>query len=158
MKKTYKIVFIIFFTIINAYSQVDKKASNFTLKNANNKTVNLSDFKGKIVLIDFWSTWCKPCIEQFQYTKTIQEDFGESNVVIINIAIDDDIESWKELMGKKKIEGVHLFAGNQTEKLKELYKINTLPHYVLVDKNGNIVENNNIRPNSPRLKEYLANN
>jgi peroxiredoxin len=131
------------------------QAFDFTLKDTKGNTVNLRDFKGKIIFLDFWATWCKPCIEQFSHSRKLKEEYKGKDIVFINIAIEDENEKWLKTIEKRKIEGVNLFAGDKSENLRTMYNINAIPHYVLIDKEGKIIENNTFRPNSPRVREIL---
>ena len=82
-------------------SIIGKPAPNFTLMDKNNKQVSLSDFKGKYVLLDFWATWCRPCIAEIPNLKKIKKDFGGEKFEIISVCIDRDnpgtIATWNRI-------------------------------------------------------------
>jgi thiol-disulfide isomerase/thioredoxin len=153
-----KIKLILFFMLLVVSAKAQKprsQAFDFSLKNTENQIVNLRDFKGKVIFIDFWATWCKPCIEQFAHSKKLREEYLGKDIVFINIAIEDQEDKWLKVIEKRKIDGVNLFAGDKSGNLRTMYNINAIPHYVLIDKEGKIIENNTFRPNSPRIREIL---
>lgn len=156
MKNIIKIIVLTFAIAFYANAQNPRsQAFDFSLKNTEGKVVHLRDFKGKIIFLDFWASWCKPCIEQFSHSKKLKEEYEGKDIVFINIAVDDEEEKWLKMIEKRKIGGVNLFAGDKSSNLSTMYNINGIPHYVLIDKEGKIIENNKFRPNSPSIREIL---
>lgn len=145
-----------------------KPAPNFSLPDSNDKIVNLSDFKGSIVYIDFWGTWCYPCIQEIPDALKLQQKYKDKPIIFLYVALEYDeenIANWKRfIMGKderfgkylsnKPFPGVHLVAEkhSRNEEIKP-YKINFAPTYVLVDNNGNIVSAR--AKDSKDISEYL---
>lgn len=124
------------------------KAPAFTLKDENGKEVSLSDFKGKVVYIDFWGVYCGPCIYEMENEAAKMYDFyKDKNLVFINICVDVKEDQWKNALKKYNIHGVNLFAeGREKHPVCQAYNVTGVPHYVLIDKNGNIANNNAGRP------------
>ncbi|UAY55568.1 TlpA family protein disulfide reductase [Arachidicoccus terrestris] len=121
-----------------------KPAPDFTLKDEHGKAVSLADFKGKVVLLDFWGVHCGPCIADFHgAVPKIHEKYKGKNVVFINICVEDTEESWKAAIKKYKIEGVNVFAkGWSDNPVCRAYGIEAIPHYILIDKDGNFADFN----------------
>lgn len=70
---------------------VDAKPANlnFTLKDMNNQDVRLADFKGKVILLDFWATWCGPCKVEIPWFAEFQEKYGPAGLQVVGISVDD---------------------------------------------------------------------
>jgi thiol-disulfide isomerase/thioredoxin len=134
-------------------------APDFSLPDSSGLVKSLSEFKEKIVYIDFWGTWCYPCIQEIPNLVDLQTRYADQPIVFLFVALEADqenIKEWKNFIaGKnerfkkfldgKPFPGVHLVAEKQfrNEALKP-YKIGFAPTYVLVDHEGNIA--------SPRAK------
>ncbi|MCB0696464.1 MAG: TlpA family protein disulfide reductase [Chitinophagaceae bacterium] len=125
-----------------------KPAMNFTATTSDGKTVSLSELKGKVVYIDFWASWCTPCIRELPHSKKVSEHFaGNDKVVFLSISIDQDKNSWKSAIDKYKIPGINAIDGNGWEgTIARLYHVQSVPSYFLVDKNGNFALDRTLRP------------
>jgi len=121
-----------------------KPAPNFNLKSENGKIVSLADFKGKVVLLDFWGVHCGPCIADFgDAVPKVHEKYKGKNVVFLNVCVEDTEENWKEAIKKYKVEGVNVFAkGWSDNPVCKAYGIEAIPHYILIDKEGNFADFN----------------
>ncbi len=134
-------------------------APNFTLESIDGKKVSLSDFKGKVVYIDFWATWCGPCIAEMPHSKKLKEKFaGNDSIVFMYISVDneDNIDGWKSTVKKKGMTGVQLISreGNE-ERVAERYGISFIPTFVLIDKNGRIAYPNAPAPSAPEAETTI---
>lgn len=113
----------------------------FLADSAGNEYIS-SDFKGKILLINFWATWCKPCIKEFPEENKLVEKYKDQPVEIVNICIDSEEEKWKSYLKKYNLKTTNLYAnGNWNDKLQKDFGIKGIPHSTLIDWNGKIVEN-----------------
>lgn len=133
-------------------------AINFSYPDVNGKTVSLSDFKGKVVLVDVWATWCGPCIEEIPYLKTLEKEFHDKDVVFLSVSVDveKDKEKWKKFIADQQMEGVQLLAGGKGSLISRAYHIDGIPRFMLFDKNGKIIDVDSPRPSDPKLKEILT--
>lgn len=122
-------------------------APDFTLKDADGGQVSLSNYKGKVVYIDFWGVGCAPCIYDIQHSAPkLHERYHNKDVVFINICVDADESAWKKAIAKYNVDGVNLLAEGWTKnEVCKKYNISGIPHYVLIDKEGRIVN-----PNAPQ--------
>jgi thiol-disulfide isomerase/thioredoxin len=117
-------------------------AYNFELSDFNGNKVKLSDFKGKVVYIDFWSTSCGPCRASIErYGKQMEQAFKGTDVVLLYVALEDDLSRPKKFMEEQGIKGIQLIAkGNEELLIRDKYFFNGIPHYYIIDKDGGIVK------------------
>lgn len=113
------------------------------------KTKYLDKYLGKVVYIDFYSTWCGPCREEIPYAKALHSEFKNSDVVFLNLCANSEKENWENLIKQKKIEGENYLLNNEEfNLLAKLYKVNGFPTYILIDKKGNVADYSAPRPSS----------
>lgn len=131
-------------------------AYDFSYPDADGKLYSLSNFKGKVVLVDLWATWCGPCVMEFPHLKKLEEQYRGKDLVVIGVSLDlkNDYKKWKEFLRKEQPTGIQLFAGGWTKIAKD-YQIRKIPRYMLFDKQGNIVTTNAPRPSSRELQKYI---
>lgn len=137
LKKIILILSLLFITVINAQ---DKLAPNFELENIDGDFVTLSDYKGeKTVLLSFWATWCKPCVEEMKEYKKLYEEYKNKGFEIIAISVDNE-KSVSKVTPFAKSHGYDfpvVFDTNQEVARK--YYVQTVPHSILINKEGSIV-------------------
>jgi peroxiredoxin len=111
-------------------------APDFSLKDVNGNTINLSDLKGKIVLLDFWYVACKPCIKASYKLDELQKEFAERGVVILGMNTMDKSDKIKRHNKKHKISYNSILC---TREMKARYKIKSYPSFYLIDQSGTII-------------------
>ena len=80
-----------------------KPAPEFTLKDADGKTVHLSDYKGKVVLLDFFATWCGPCKIEIPWFMEFQQKYGKDGLQVVGVSIDDTLDKLKPYVASMKM-------------------------------------------------------
>ncbi|MCO4294056.1 TlpA family protein disulfide reductase [Solitalea sp. MAHUQ-68] len=132
------------------------KAPGFTYPDLNGKMVSLSDFTGKVVLMDIWASWCGPCKQEIPYLNALEKEMHGKDVVFLSVSIDklSDKDKWLKAIADNQAGGNQLFSGNDSQFAKD-YMITTIPRFVIIDKKGNMVQMNAPRPSSPDLKQLL---
>jgi peroxiredoxin len=140
-------------------SVAGKPAPDFKLENIDGGQTSLSDLKGKVVYLDIWATWCRPCLEEMKKGKKLKEAFkGNKNVVFLYVSIDKDVEKWKNYVKSNNVEGVHLISREGAEEnILERYNAPYIPRFVLIDKAGNIVQYEAKAPSDPSIEADIAN-
>lgn len=120
-----------------------KLAPDIQLVDKNGNKILLSSFKGKNIYIDFWATWCKPCMANMIDSKKLNSEFkNESDIIFLYVNIDDDYNRWLKYVSKQDSE-THLFANEYiSDNIFKSYYFSALPHYVLIDKNFKIYDTN----------------
>ena len=132
-------------------------AADFTYPDAEGKMVSLYDFKGKVVLVDVWATWCGPCRGEIPHLKKLEKEMHDKDVVFMSVSLDEekDKQTWLDCIKEEELGGVQLFAGGWKTPIAEAYGIEGIPRFMVFDKQGNIVDVHAPRPSSPELKELL---
>jgi peroxiredoxin len=114
-----------------------KVAPDFALKDVTGKIVKLSDYRGKVVLLNFWATWCEPCQIEIPWFIEFQQTYKDRDFVVLGASLDDDgWESVKPFLEKRKI-NYRVVIG--TEELSAKYGgIESLPSTFVIDREGRI--------------------
>jgi len=115
-------------------------ASSFKFFNQFEQQVSLEQFVGKVVFLEFWASWCGPCIHIIPIIKKIEEQFVEADVVFIKISLDTNRKEWRKTMQKFSIGGINLNANGFNSSVAKAYNISGVPTCFIIDKKGNIVE------------------
>jgi peroxiredoxin len=113
------------------------EAPDFTLKNIEGDEVSLSDYKGKIVFINFWATWCGPCRHEVPAFIELQEEYGSENLVILGISVDrGDLSVVPKFADEYKINYEILYSAPEVE--ATYGPISSIPTTYVVDRDGYI--------------------
>ena len=116
----------------------------------------LSKNKGKIVLFDFWSTTCGPCLMDFKLMKEIKDEFKEKEIAFVYLCSQSSEKNWQHIIQKYQIEGEHyLLTTRQYYDLQEKLKINAFPTYFLLDKGSNLIRNVPRPYDAPKFIRFL---
>ena len=121
--------------------QIGMEAPNFTLFGIDGKEVKLSELKGKVVYLDFWATWCSPCLMQMKNSKSWKAKFKNKEVVFLYLSLDKNKTAWENFVRINDDQGIHLIASGgdvYKSQIAKLYKVKKLPAYFLIDRNGKI--------------------
>lgn len=112
-------------------------APGFSLQDANGKTVRLADFKGKVVLLNFWATWCGPCKLEIPWFTEFQEKQGAAGLVVLGVSLDD--EGWKAVKPflEKMTVNYTVVLGDDAVAAK-YGGVDSLPETLLLDQQGRI--------------------
>lgn len=130
-------------------------APNFSISDGDS-IFTLNQFKGKVVLLSFWATWCKACILEFPYENMLNDQLKGQDFALISICVGTSIETSQKILEKNPLNTINLYASNaERETLNAEYNIYGLPHYVLIDKDGNIIENKTRRPSEKQLRAKI---
>lgn len=119
-----------------------RPAPDFTLKDINGETVSLPDFRGKVVLLDFWATWCGPCIHELPNLKALYDKHKDNSAfALIGISSDVNDETVVKFVANNEMPWIHI---RETKEMQAKYNVIGIPHYTVIDKNG-LIHDENLR-------------
>jgi len=154
----FSLVFVLLFSLFFSACQGNAgstRAPDFTLLDVNSKMVNLSDFKGKMVLINFFATYCPPCRAEIPDFIKLQDKYRDKGFVVVGISTDED---WKEVLPdfikRKGINYPVLIATSKV--IKDYGNVYALPTSFLLDKNHNIVKKFNGMVSESELEPLIT--
>ena len=111
-------------------------APDFTLDDLQGQSVSLSDFKGQAVFLDFWASWCGPCIGAIPHLEELKQRASDQKVVFLNISL-DPADEWHQAVDEHGLTGVHVHApGGWRAAVAQLYQVRGIPSYFLVGPDG----------------------
>lgn len=129
-----------------------KTAIDFTTTDINGKQVNLSDFKGKYVLLDFWASWCAPCRKKAKELRAIADRLAQKNIIMFSVSMDDKREQWEKATKEDNIDWTNTseLKKFKDNKIAADYKVTQLPTLFLLNPDGVIIKQ------SPTIEELLS--
>ena len=112
----------------------------------------LDKYKGKVIYLDFWASWCAPCKREMPYSEKLQEEFKGQDVVFVYMSVDRNGQSWLNMVNQLQLTGEHYLSNAAIQQqLNARFNVRSIPRYVLIDKNGKVVNANAARPSSPTI-------
>ena len=115
---------------------IKEQAPDVQYETSEGVVANLSNFKGKVVYISYWASWCKPCIEGFQKHSELRQRLQSEGIVLLNLNIDDDPAKYRNTLARLSLTGINAQPIDMS-KVKQQYNLYTIPAYFIVDKHGN---------------------
>ena len=130
---------------------------DFSYPNQSDKMISLSSFKGSIVYVDVWATWCGPCIAEIPSLEKLQKDYEDKDIVFLSVSVDTDKNAWDKMLVDDHLGGVQLWADGWSEITKS-YAIFGIPRFILVDKTGTLISVDAPRPSSNEIRSLIEEN
>ena len=118
---------------------IGKPAPDLNLSTLDGRQMSLFSLRGKVVLLDFWATWCAPCRDQMPAIAKLVKETIDQGLVVLGINDDETPERAARFANEQKLDWPSLFDGKQHE-AREKYKVDGIPTLVLIDKHGVVVE------------------
>jgi thiol-disulfide isomerase/thioredoxin len=133
--------------VMDTYQEVNRYAAgqyapNFTLKDTTGNLVSLDEYRGKTIYLDFWASWCRPCVTKLQLLQTLKDSLATNeDIVFIHISFDNKNEEWLKKIRNNNFTGLHLDAPESTKSdVAEQYNIKALPEYFIITPQGTFAQ------------------
>ncbi|MEE4176562.1 MAG: TlpA disulfide reductase family protein [Bacteroides sp.] len=131
-------------------------APDFTMTDINGQEVSLSDYRGKVVFLKFWASWCGPCMRQVPPAKELKKRLaGQEDIVFMYVSIDTDTTAWRNAVERHEISGVHFNTPGRERGVPALFQVKWIPTFFIIGKDGNIFDNRPPQPSDPEVDETL---
>lgn len=131
---------------------------DFTVTSLEGDSIKLSSLKGKVVLLDFWASWCAPCRFSNKYLVKLYNKYKDKGLEILGVSLDDEVSDWKKAVTKDKItwmQGIDLGGWDALAAIK--WQVDALPSSFLINKDGNVVAINLEKDElEKKIKELLG--
>jgi len=111
------------------------KAQDFTLPSNQGKPLKLSDFRGDVVMLNFWASWCGPCRQEMPILDDLQKRFKKIGFTVLGVNIDEDVSDAKGLLKEISVSFPVVF--DSKSKISEIYQLDSMPTTVMIDRKGN---------------------
>ena len=131
---------------------IGKEAPIFEFPTVDGKMVNLKEFRGKYLVVDFWASWCGPCRSEIPHMKDLYETYKGKDIEFLSVSIDKSMNAWKKAMRQEDMAWPQLQAPGSGKDIMKEYQFSGIPYIILLDKEGKIVAK---RLRSESLKEKL---
>ena len=116
---------------------IGKPAKDFTVTLLDGSSLTLSKLKGKVVLIDFWATWCPPCVKGIPHLKEMYKELQGKGFEIVGISLDSKKKALDDYMAREKLPWKVSYSGKGWfDPTAKFYKVNLIPSYWLIDRQG----------------------
>jgi len=122
--------------MLGSIEMIGKQAPHFEAKTLGGKTVSPGEFKGKVLLLDFWATWCAPCRRELPALKKTYQTYHEKGLEILGLSLDRDSDKLAAFLEAEKIPWPQVHLGDRTEELAKLYRFDAIPATFLIDRKG----------------------
>ncbi len=142
MKKLLLVVVLVWIAaFVEAQPPVGSLAPEISLPDAQGNIVKLSSLKGKVVLLDFWASWCGPCRQTNKHTQALYKKYSGKEFEVLGVSIDGDSKAWNKAVQQDKIDWLqvidtHAEMGNQ---LTKTWNLQYIPSTFLIGKDGKIL-------------------
>jgi peroxiredoxin len=113
-------------------------APNFSVQTDTGKTVTARDFGGKLLILNFWATWCAPCVQEVPSLDQLERQLGPKGLVVLGVSVDKDEKAYREFLTRFRVS--YLTARDPAQVINTKYGTIQYPESYLIDRNGKVVE------------------
>lgn len=128
----------------------DEKHASLTLNDV------LKKYKGNVIYLDFWASWCGPCKREMPYSSKLKEEFKGKDVVFVYMSTDKNAAQWESMIAQLDITGENYRASDKVkQEIVKQFNLQYIPRYVLINKEGKVADENAKRPSDPMIKSDI---
>lgn len=117
-------------------------APEFTFQNEKGKTINIKKLKGKIIVLDFWASWCGPCRKEIPNVKKVYAEYKDKGIQFLSVSIDAKKEAWTKALKEEQMPWMQGWTPDAGKSVMNTYQFGGIPFIILIDKEGNIYRKN----------------
>lgn len=129
-------------TVKNRYPIIGETAPSIKLRDASDNIVSLKAYEGKPMIINFWASWCQPCLKELPHENILFQKYASHGLVIINICVETKDEKWRALSKKHNLKMVNLYATEEDYLyIKRVYNVEALPRSILIGRDLKVLDN-----------------
>lgn len=154
--KQFFLVLIFFFVFVTAQAQpaMGSKAPEISLPDAKGEIIKLSSLKGKVVLLDFWASWCAPCRQSNRRTVSLYKQYKDKGFEVYAVSIDANKNAWERAVQQDKINWLQVIdlKAERGNELTQTWNLQYIPSTFLINKDGIIVA---VSPQKEELENWL---
>ena len=134
-----------------------RMAPAFAVTTLDGRRVSLDDLAGKVVLIDFWATWCGPCREALPHVRQIAKQFAGQPLVVLSISLDSDQAKWSDFVAKNEMTWLQARDGGFDGAVSRMFHVDAIPHTFTIDADG-VLQDEHVGDGNieGRLKKLIA--
>jgi thiol-disulfide isomerase/thioredoxin len=144
-------------TAVDNMPKEGEPAIDFNYPDIEGNEFSLSSFKGDLVYVDVWATWCGPCKAEIPSLQKLETDYHGKDITFMSVSVDTDKEDWEKMVAEKELGGVQLWADGWSKITKD-YAIFGIPRFLLFDAKGNVISTNAPRPSSDEIRGLIDTN
>ena len=117
-----------------------RMAPPFAITTIDGKQLSMDDLQGKVVLLDFWATWCGPCREALPHIRNVAKKFQGEPLVILSVSLDSDEQKWKDFIAKNEMTWPQYRDGSFEGRVAKMFGVAAIPHTFTIDADGVLQE------------------
>ncbi len=121
---------------------IGKPAPVFKFPAPDGKEISNADYKGKILLVDFWASWCGPCRQEIPHVKEVYAKYNQNGVEVLSVSIDGKKDEWLKALDEEKMPWAQILAPEAGKEIMKEYQFSGIPYLILLDRDGKIAAKN----------------